>query len=351
LYTQQSETFNVSPFLSSLFSSFFNRLNINDEEITMNVVGFDVGKAHLFAARLDRSGIIKEHWELLNTRAALLPVLQSLRKQYRHLVIASEATGDFHRLLALTCLELDIPFRLLNPLLTKQFTRATVRKKKTDKTDAEVIARLALQGQGHLATKATFTELKPIFRTSVKLVEMSQMVMLLEQHVTCVMPKGSVLQEQLRSCHEQLLSAANACKQELADRCDSELQNILTSMPGVGVTIATSLIAEIGDITRFKDSKALVAYAGLDPRKFQSGSTLNRSGHINKRGSPHLRRSLYLAATIAKRHDPRFHALYEKKRAEGKRYREAIIIVARAILRCIYVMWTKNKMYELRCLT
>jgi transposase len=129
--------------------------------------------------------------------------------------------------------------------------------------------------------------------------------------------------------------------------CDSELQALLTSIPGIGITIASSLIAEIGGITRFKDSKALVAYAGLDPRKFQSGTTLNRSGHITKRGSPHLRRSLYLAATIAKRHDPRFHELYEKKRAEGRKYREAIIIVARAMLRTIYAMWITNHEYKL----
>jgi transposase len=139
----------------------------------MNVVGFDVSKTRLVGSRIDRSGTIKEYWDIPNTRAAALPVLEQLRKKYKHLLIASEATAEYHRELALTCLELGIPFRLLNPLLTKQFTRATVRKKKTDKTDAEVIARLALQGQGHLVTSATFTDLKPLFRTSVKLVEMS----------------------------------------------------------------------------------------------------------------------------------------------------------------------------------
>jgi transposase len=291
--------------------------------------------------------MVKEHWDIANTPAAVLPVLKQLRTKYKHLVVASEATAEYHRELALACLELNIPFRLLNPLLTKQFTRATVRKKKTDKTDAEVIARLAMQGQGHLITSKTFTDLKPIFRTSVKLVEMSQMTQLLQQHLAQVLPDNDAVMEQLRLCQEQLETAAAVCKQELVELCDAGLRDILTSIPGIGVTIATSLIAEIGDITRFKDSKALVAYAGLDPRKFQSGTTLNRSGHITKRGSPHLRRSLYLAATIAQRHDPRFHELYKKKRAEGRKYREAIIIVARAMLRTIYAMWTTNSMYRL----
>jgi transposase len=112
----------------------------------MNVVGFDVGKDSLFAARLDRSGQVKERYELENTKPVIEPVLRSLRAKYRYLLVASEATAEYHRPLAELCLGLGIPFRLINPLTTKQFTRATVRKKKTDKTDAEIVARLAFQG-------------------------------------------------------------------------------------------------------------------------------------------------------------------------------------------------------------
>jgi len=89
----------------------------------MVVAGFDAGKDSLFAARLDRSGVVKEHWEAANTAAALLPVLRSLRRKYKHLLVASEATAEYHRPLAQLCL------MLINPITTKQFTRATVRKK------------------------------------------------------------------------------------------------------------------------------------------------------------------------------------------------------------------------------
>jgi transposase len=177
------------------------------------------------------------------------------------------------------------------------------------------------------------------------------MTQLLQQHLAHVLPDNDAAMQALQNCQVQLKTAAAVCKQELVALCDADSQKLLTSIPGIGVTIAASLIAEIGDISRFKDAKALVAYAGLDPRKFQSGTTLNRSGHITKRGSPHLRRSLYLAATIAKRHDPHFHALYEKKRAEGRKYREAIVVVSRAMLRTIYAMWTSDRLYEPKDLT
>ena len=149
----------------------------------MVVVGFDVGKDSLFGARLDRSGVVKEHWELTNTTTALLPILRALRRKYKHLLVASEATAEYHRPLAELCLMLNIPFSLLNPITTKQFTRATVRKRKTDRGDAEAIARVAMQGQGTRVTKDTFNDIKPMLRTSVKLIQMSRMLTLMQYHL------------------------------------------------------------------------------------------------------------------------------------------------------------------------
>ena len=112
----------------------------------MVVLGFDVGKDNLYGARIDRSGKVKEHYLLDNKLEEIEPLLVKMRLKYKHLLVASEATAEYHRPLALTCLKLGIPFKLLNPITTKQYVRSTVRKRKTDKTDAEVIARVALMG-------------------------------------------------------------------------------------------------------------------------------------------------------------------------------------------------------------
>ena len=102
----------------------------------MVVVGFDVGKDSLFAARIDRSSKVKQHYEIANNDKAITTLLGQLQKKHKQLLVAGEATGEYHRTLALACLSLDIPFKLLNPITTKQYVRATVRKRKTDKTDA-----------------------------------------------------------------------------------------------------------------------------------------------------------------------------------------------------------------------
>lgn len=312
----------------------------------MVVVGFDVGKDSLFGARLDRNGIVKEHWELANTAAALLPLLRVLRRKYKHLLVASEATAEYHRPLAQLCLTLNIPFSLINPITTKQYTRATVRKKKTDRTDAEVIARVAMQGQGTLVTKDTFNDIKPMLRTSVKLIQMSRKLTLMQYHVADVLSNEPALLQQLATCQEALDVAAATFRSTARQRVNPSLSKLLQTVPGIGPQTAALLIAELGDITRFKNANAVVAYMGLDPRVKQSGTSLKRNTHLTKRGSPYLRRALYLAAAAAQRHDPELQATYDKKRAEGKRYREATIVVARRVITRVYAVWKRGTVYQ-----
>jgi len=314
----------------------------------MHVVGFDVAKDSLVGARIDRSGQVKERLELHNTRATIVPVLTELRLRYKHLVVASEATGDYHRMLALTCLELGIPFRLLNPLTVKRYIRTSIRKRKTDKTDAEAIAHVAAQGEGTVLTVASLTNSKPILRTSVSLTEMSQSLELMQQRLAPLLEHDTELLQALSNCQQQLGKATVQFREVASAKCDQQLIALLRSIPGIGERTAPAILIELGDIARFTGPRQVIGYAGLDPRVMQSGSTLNRYGHITKRGAPHLRRALYMSATIAKRHDPVCRALYEKKRAEGKRYKEAILVVARKLLRIIYAVWMSGEPYEVR---
>lgn len=312
----------------------------------MVVLGFDVGKDILYGARIDRSSKLKEHYVLDNTVAAIEPLLKQLRVRYKHLVVASEATAEYHRPLAQTCLRLGVPFRLLNPITTKQYVKATVRKRKTDKTDAEVVARVALQGEGTLVTFETFNRAKPMLRTSMKLTRMRQMLQLMQQHLVDILPEDVMLHKQLSLCQKQLEIAIKVCRQRAQQLTDKELERLLCTIPGIGTTTTATLIAEIGDIDRFKGPKALVAYAGLDPKVRQSGYTLQRNTRLTKRGSPYLRRSLYIAASIAQRWNPDMQHTFDKKRAEGKRYKEATIVVARRLLRCVYAVWRTKTPYQ-----
>ena len=88
----------------------------------------------------------------------------------------------------------------------------------------------------------------------------------------------------------------------------------LHTIPGIGMIAAATILAEIGDINRFKSSSALVAFAGIDPTVRQSGEFSSTHNHMSKRGSPYLRHAIFLAATTCSFHNSPLNAYYKKKR-------------------------------------
>lgn len=128
----------------------------------MNIIGIDVSKNTLIGVRINRSGLQKETYSLPNTHEAIVSFLAILQERHKRLIITCESTGDFHRKLAFVCFEKEIPFRLINPITTQQFIKVTVRGHKTDLSDAYVIAKLALQGEGRYMQREDFTFTKSV---------------------------------------------------------------------------------------------------------------------------------------------------------------------------------------------
>lgn len=119
----------------------------------------------------------------------------------------------------------------------------------------------------------------------------------------------------------------------------------LETITGVGKTLAAVIFSEIGgDIRKFSSVPKLVAYAGLYPTSRQSGES-KTEGRMSKRGSPYLRRAVWLAATVATFKDPAISAFYQKKRSEGKDHLTAIGHVCHKILAIIFAVLRDNKPY------
>ena len=110
-------------------------------------------------------------------------------------------------------------------------------------------------------------------------------------------------------------------------------------MYGVGRVLAPQLMAEIGDTRRFHGRKAITAFAGLDAPPYQSGTVDVKSRSISKRGSPHLRRTLFLVVETYLKRKPADEPVYQfldKKRSEGKLYKVYMIAAANKFLRIYY---------------
>jgi len=122
----------------------------------------------------------------------------------------------------------------------------------------------------------------------------------------------------------------------------------LTTIKGIGPVLAATLLAEIGDIHRFTSLESLVAYAGIDPGVFESGEFTGRKQHISKRGSPYLRRALWLAAHSTRRWNTDLDAYFQRKITEGKPYKVAMIALCRKLLARVYVVLKENRPYQVR---
>jgi transposase len=128
-------------------------------------------------------------------------------------------------------------------------------------------------------------------------------------------------------------------------------QELLATVPGFGPVVAATVLAELGDVTRFagaKDpAKAVVAVAGIDPKPDDSGQRASYR-RMSKRGSPYLRQALYQAAFAAWQHDAQLGALYRRKLAEGKPHRVALNAVANKLCHIVYACLRDGRPYEVR---
>ena len=146
---------------------------------------------------------------------------------------------------------------------------------------------------------------------------------------------------------EQAVSQLQATSTALA-ALKKEMQNLASSLPeysvvmkmfGVGPALGPQLMAEIGDVRRFHSKKALVAFSGIDSPPNDSGQVTNNHRRITKRGSPALRRTLFLVMGVILQNSPVDEPVYQfmdKKRAEGKPYRVYMMAAANKFLRIYY---------------
>lgn len=271
-------------------------------------------------------------------------------KPKRNIIAGCESTGNYHLILQKVMLDMKFCFKVINPILTKQFTKTTIRKKKTDKSDSLIIAKLLAQGEGNKTDLKWFdNSLKTFTRTSEKLIQIQTKLKLMLHHLKLHQNRLPEMED----CFQQLINhqkpIINKQKQILQDKYKNNKNvKLLRSLVGIGVKTSLGIIAEITDIDRFPNSKSLVAFTGYDPKIRQSGHTLNTQGKLTKRGSPYLRLYIHQAANVAKQFDPELKEYYQKKRKEGKKYTVAMCAVSRKLIYRIYAVLKRQTPYVVK---
>lgn len=135
----------------------------------------------------------------------------------------------------------------------------------------------------------------------------------------------------------------------VAGLLDGETARRLQTIPGVGPSIAATLLAEIGDIARFDDFDQLLAYAGVHPAERSSGTkgaNPETSWHMSKAGNSHLRAAAYRMAVVGVQHNPVIAAHYARKRAAGKSKMNALGHCMRKALSLVWGVWRNGTDFD-----
>ena len=155
----------------------------------------------------------------------------------------------------------------------------------------------------------------------------------------------------LISLLQSILNIYNMLDAEVSS-LDSQITEIMkqydspiASIQGISLISAASLIGEFGDISKFDNPNQMLAYAGLEPSRAQSGTT-DFKGHMVKHGSGHLRYVLFNLVPVLCLHNPIFYSYYIKKRNEGKSYRVAQSHVIKKLIRVIYRLETTDTLFD-----
>jgi transposase len=304
------------------------------------IVGIDVSKDRLDVAVRPSGEVFA-----VERNAAGLESLVSRLRELSPRVVALEATGGFETVVAAALSCGGLPVVIVNPAQIRSFAKAIGQRAKTDPIDAGVTAHFA---------EATGVEPRPLPDEATRLladlvarrrqiIEMIVAERQREKRVTISHLKKSITRV-LKALEKELASVDNhiddAIRTSPAWRAKEDL---LVSAPGVGSTIARTMIAELPELGQLR-GKQIAALVGVAPFTRQSGQWRGKSFIGGGRGA--VRAALFMGAMVAKKHNPVLKAFFDRLVAAGKPKKVALIAVARKLLVILNAIIRDNRPWQ-----
>jgi len=264
-----------------------------------------------------------------------------------------ESTGLYGLDLALTLHQAGVAVMVANPRAVRHFAQALLQRSKNDQRDAEVLR--------EFAARMPFQAWRPPSAAALKLVAVARRLEALTDMMAAEKNRGHAasLSEALPALIRRDIQRSIQTQQHAIDRltraaqefilADPELARryeLLLSIPGFGATSALHILAELTLLPAGMDVRQWVAYAGLDPREYTSGTSVHKKVRISKAGNKHLRRALYMPALVAVQHQPQVRAYYEHLLARGKTKMQALVATMRKLLHAIYGMFKHDQLFD-----
>jgi transposase len=283
-----------------------------------------------------------ERREVPNDEGAIVAWLASLLPSAQ---LAMESTGRHHQRLARLAYASGRRVFVLNARDVFFYAKALGARGKTDRKDAQVLARYLAEHHRDLrpwAPPSLLQErLQQLLRCRAGVVDKHSALRQLLHHMPSLVDSFGALQRQfdvlLADIDAQIAAAVDE-DVELSRRCCK-----LRTIAGIGPQ-GSAMLGAVFSRFAFANANAVVAYTGLDPRPDDSGRRQGKR-HISKRGSPALRRQLYLAAFSAA-HSKALGPLYRSIKARGFKPTQALVILARKLVRVAWAVWNSGKAFD-----
>jgi transposase len=261
--------------------------------------------------------------------------------------VCLEATGIYGDEVAAYLYGRGYAVCVVNPLRVKRYAESQLRRNKTDKLDAQIIADFCRTQEAEPWTppSAAWLELRALARRREDLVEMrvqeKQRV-----HTSSSPSVQADLQAHIAYLDEQIARLDEQIQQHIDQHPDlRQQQDLLNSIPGIANRTSSRLLAEVRDIRAFATVEQLVAYVGLNPRLCQSGKYQGEV-KISKLGNAALRAALYLPARSAKQHNPLVQGLVQRMQAQGHRANAITVAVMRKLLHFVYGVLKSGRPFD-----
>lgn len=312
----------------------------------MKFIGIDISKSTFVAAYPQLKGYQTHTYT--NDIKGVKKFISSLSVADHQCVL--EATGNYGTLLLYMLCEQNIAASLVNPKQIKHFARMMMAVTKTDDVDARLIALYGekmhppvykVPAEAVILMKHKKVVLRQLKKQLTSLTNLRGSFTVLpridKNSLKALDKTIAFIEKQIGGLEADIVNIAN---EEFSKQIKS-----LTSVKGIGITLATSLIISTAGFTQFENPKQLSRYIGICPTYQQSGTSINIKGTINRNGDSDLRSLLYIASWSAIRYNQACRETYQRLKAKGKPSKVALIAVANKLVRQAFAICKAESIY------
>lgn len=306
------------------------------------IFGIDISK-NKFDVALLREGKYK-YKSFGNNKAGFNELKKWIdRSGIKDIHCCMESTGVYSEELAEYLYNCGYKISVVNPAKIKGFSQSELKRSKTDKIDASLIARFCklMDPERWEPVDKNIKELRLLVRRVESLLDMKQ------QEVNRLDVNNKTIRSEILEHIDYIEKKIKKLKKKIEQHIDDDPQlrdkkKLLESIPGVGEATINLVLSYFGDMKRFKNAKSLTSYLGIAPRERQSGSSVRGRRKMSKIGNSHLRKSFFMPALVGLKYNPILKEMKERLTKAGK---SKMLIVGAAMRKLVHIIYgvLKNK--------